>query len=164
MSTTTAISANAVKPNGTATMINAGAASSTSVKNISLGIKSNTVGANVPPTGFHSGTLNTTTGRFAYWPTSSSEVIALGLCNKIGGVASTALTMTGSDKNRASIHGKITRYTTPITSWDYATGVATTGTATTDSFGTDYAITVSAAVPGNIVVMENGKTITEYSY
>ncbi len=163
MSTTTAIAANATKANGAIAMMYAGAASATTVKNIGLGIKVVENGANVPPTGFHSGVLNIVSGKVGYNPTST-EVIALGACTKIHGVASTVLSSPGSNVKSVAINGYTKRRTTPITSWDYKTGVATTGTSTLDSFGTDYAITVSAAVPGNIVVMEDGKNIKEYSY
>jgi hypothetical protein len=159
--TTKAITANAVK-NNSSTIMNAGTV--TGIKNISLGV--GTVAPSMKPCVYSATSGNTKVlsgGTFAY-DAKPGEIIALGACSKINGSASSALSFTGKAAIRKNINGIIARRSMHITSWNYATGAATKGANTTDSFGTDYAITVSAAVPGNIVYLENGKTPTESSF
>jgi hypothetical protein len=160
MSTTTAIEANAVNNNGS-TLMGGG---NTTNANVSLGVTKQELPSVINPTNTSGTARILSCGIFEY-NTPASEVLALGLCDSINGSATNVIRFTGypSDQDQDSILNIDSRRTMHITSWDYATGVATKGDNTTDDFGTDNAAALTAAVPGNIVILETGKTPTTTS-
>ncbi len=74
----------------------------------------------------------------------------------IAGSNSVFLNSGAADFGRQSIHYKTTRKTRHITSWDYKTGVATTGAPTTDDFNADNAATPTRAIPGELQYTDHG--------
>jgi len=91
-------------------------------------------------------------------------------CRFLAGVANTTVEGIGNAAGQHhSIHMRQAWSTTPITSWDYATGVATKGTATSDNFivsgsGNDKAANPTRAIPGRFSYLVTGISATTTSY
>lgn len=95
----------------------------------------------------------------------ANQYVIKGYCSYLGGVANTKLNSSvGAGNIHKSIHAKTTRVTVHITSWNYATGVATKGANTTDDFGADNAATPTASVPGELTYLVTGLTPTQTDY
>lgn len=102
-------------------------------------------------------------GNFATLTAGKYVVRGGGVTTELAGVVFDGLKGGGSDnQRRISIPYNYTRKTVHITSWDYATGVATHhGSPHSDDFrmgqtGTDEAV-ATRAVPGEIVFIEDGQ-------
>lgn len=73
-----------------------------------------------------------------------------GVTTSLAGQAKTGIGP-GNPIQAHSIHAVVSRRTVHITSWNYATGVATKGNNTVDAFGDDHASTPTRAIPGELV-------------
>jgi hypothetical protein len=161
MSTTTAVSGQPVK-NNNSTVMAAGTLSA--LKNVSLGNNKSTRNKVIAPTATSGTDLILDSGIFAYDATNS-EVITLGATSKINGSANDVIRFTAADdSHRRNVHNITSVRTMHITSWNYATGVATKSANTTDSFGVDYEANINKNVPGYLVILETGKNATSKSY
>lgn len=165
MSTTKAISANRVKNNG-GTCANAGNITGNGpiTKSVAISAPNGLHGITViAPTSYSGTDTAVDSGIFAN-PMVGGKLITIGNIDTLAGLAGNSVSLLGADSNRKSIHSKITRRTTHITSWNYATGVATTGANTTDSFGADTAASPTRAIPGYLVILENGQAPSVKAY
>ena len=83
----------------------------------------------------------------------------------LAGVANTLLNSPAAQRGRKhSIHRKETDRCIHITSWDYATGVATISSVELVSFGDDHAARPSQTTPGELVYLVSGAVPTQANY
>jgi hypothetical protein len=160
MSTQAAISGNATKNNSSAILYGGNLSVE---KTFDLGNNTQGGGSVVPSATATSGTDTALdSGEFAHQ--TVDQVIAIRSATSFAGIANTALLSGAGNSGRKSVNSLNSRRTVHITSWNYATGVATKGSNTTDSFGADYAADDNLAAPGFIVVMSTGKDATVENY
>lgn len=104
-------------------------------------------------------------GTFAYRPST----LVLGYSTLISGVSNSALAFPASDVgNRKAIHKREQVRSLHQSVWNWVTGQAGTTTVTVDYDGvsgtTDHAANPTRTVPGELVVLETGKTPTYFDY
>jgi hypothetical protein len=134
-----------------------------------LGAHSGKNGSVVPGPGATAGTAQVDTNGTWAVMTAGSYVMRR-YCSSLAGVSYTGLNSGGNAAGaHHSIHWVGSKRTTPITSWDYASGAATAGSATSDNFimdvtGTDNAAVPTRALPGELAYMVTGATPTQADY
>jgi len=167
-----AVSANAYRWQDRDTIVLGGNVPSTSKTNVPTIAQVLGKHSGVRPHVFNDTTYGTTpalsAGQFATM-TAGRYVMRL-QCDYL---ANTSYTGLNSGGNAAVAHRTIhwvgARRTNPITSWNYATGVATKGSATSDNFimdvtGNDDAAVPTLAVPGELCYMIKGIDATTDEY
>lgn len=106
------------------------------------------------------------TGAFATLPEGIYVVKGGNVTTSLAGVAYTGLASAGNPVQQRSINSRLTINTVLIDSWDYATGVPTfnsSNPATSDFDVGSYA-DPTRAIPGNLVIIDDGITPTVVAY
>lgn len=123
---------------------------------------------NKPVESAHNGTTKTLpAGDFAYQLAGSYIVKGGNITTALAGVAYTGLLNSANSIQQRSINSRLTRNTVLIDSWDYTTGTPTfnVDNPSSDDFdiNSEY-IDPSRAVPGNLVIIDNGSIPTVVAY
>jgi len=158
-----AVSANPTRDNGATVLMGGNIDSSPVVTNAPA--QAVTGAGKKQPTGVYesayTGATNAnSSGTFAVLAPGHYVMKGGGVTSQLAGVAYTGLRGAGNQNQIRGIHTLLTRKTVLITSWDYATGVATPagGNPSSDDFDINgsYAIP-TRAVPGNVITLPTGR-------
>lgn len=98
--------------------------------------------------------------------TAGEYIVKGGNTDSLASVAYTGLQGGGNPISQRSINSRLTRSTVLITSWNYATGVATKSESnpSSDNFDAGSYADPTRAIPGSLVVNDNGNAPSVESY